>query len=160
MNESGELLGELHRFIPAIASASGAVVTEVPVHDRARRFGRSKYGIGRTVRVILDLITLSFFLNYSTRPLHIIGGVGLISMFIGTVLGLYLAYVRVIVGQDIGNRPLLLLAVMLFVVGVQLLSMGLVAEIVIRAYRAPSHKPIYIVRELLQTPHAQQHDEH
>jgi glycosyltransferase involved in cell wall biosynthesis len=149
MNESAELMGELHRFIPAIASSIGVIVTEVPVHDRARRFGRSKYGIGRTFRVILDLITISFFLNYSTHPLHVIGGLGLLSMFSGTLLGLYLAYLRLVVGQDIGNRPALLLAVLLVVIGVQLLSMGLVAEMVVRAYRAPSHKPIYTVREYL-----------
>jgi len=103
------LYGELHRFIPAMASAFGVTVAEVPVHDRARQFGKSKYGIGRTARVVLDLITVSFLLNYATRPLHIFGGLGLIVGSVGTLIGLYLTFLKLALGRDIGDRPLLLL---------------------------------------------------
>jgi glycosyltransferase involved in cell wall biosynthesis len=143
------LYGELHRFVPALASAVGAEVTEVPVSDRARRFGKSKYGIGRTFRVVMDLITVSFFLNYANKPLHIFGSLGLITGFIGVMIGLYLSFIRLFLGQPIADRPLLLLAVVLVILGVQLVSMGLVAEMVMRTYHETQRKPIYIVREVL-----------
>ena len=143
------LYGELHRFVPALASAVGAEVTEIPVNDRARRFGKSKYGIGRTFRVILDLIAVSFFLNYANRPLQIFGVLGIIIGGLGTLIGLYLTYIKVFLGQPIGDRPLLLLAVVMVILGVQLISMGLVAEMVMRTYHESQRKPIYIVRESL-----------
>ena len=143
------LYGELHRFIPALASAVGVEVAEVPVNDRARRFGRSKYGIGRTFRVILDLITVSFFLNYASRPLHIFGVVGMFTGLLGFGIGLYLTYVKLVLGQAIGERPLLLLAVLLVILGVQLVSMGLLGEMIMRTYHESQRKPIYIVRETL-----------
>lgn len=144
-----ELYGELHRFIPAVASWMGVEITEVPVNDRARRFGTSKYGIGRTFKVILDLLTVSFFLSYATRPSHIFGGIGIFMGTVGTLVGLYLVYVKLVLGQNIGDRPLLLLAVLLVIVGVQMLSIGLVAEIVTRSYYEPQGKPTYMVREYL-----------
>ncbi len=143
------LYGEMHRFIPALVSQVGAKVTEIPVNHRARQFGSSKYGIGRTVRVVLDLITVWFLGSYSTRPLHVFGGIGLSAMGLGTVLGFYLTFVKLALGQDIGNRPLLLLAVLLVMVGVQLITMGLIAEMIIRTYHESQHKPIYSVREVL-----------
>ena len=100
------LYGELHRFIPAVASAIGATVAEVPVNDRARRFGSSKYGISRTFRVFLDLITVRFLLGYSTRPLHVFGGIGLLMAGLGLLFGLYLTFVKLVLGENIGNRPL------------------------------------------------------
>ncbi len=124
------LYGELHRFIPALASWMGVKVAEVPVNDRKRRFGRSKYGISRTFRVFLDLITVRFMLSYSTRPLHVFGGLGLASAGAGFLIGLYLTVVKFAFGQDIGTRPLLFLAVLLVVLGVQLMSMGLLAEMI------------------------------
>jgi glycosyltransferase involved in cell wall biosynthesis len=143
------LYGELHRFIPAVASAYGVRVTEVPVNHRAREHGQSKYGISRTFRVLLDLITVYFLLGYSTRPIHVFGGVGLASFGLGTLLGLYLSFVKLILGQDIGTRPLLLLAVLLILLGVQMLAMGLLGELIIRTYYESTHKSIYYVREEL-----------
>jgi hypothetical protein len=147
--KSVHLYGELHRFIPALASWMGIRVAEVPVNDRARRFGSSKYGISRTFKVILDLITVRFILGYATRPLHVFGGVGLVSGAIGLLLGLYLTLLKIVLGQSIGNRPLLLLAVLLMVLGVQMISMGLLAEMVMRTYHEVQDKPIYAIREQL-----------
>jgi glycosyltransferase involved in cell wall biosynthesis len=143
------LYGELHRFIPAIASWMGVTVAEVPVSDRARRFGTSKYGISRTFKVFLDLISLRFFLGYATRPLHVFGAVGLGMGLAGMILGLYLIFVKLILGQSIGSRPLLLLAVLLVILGVQMISMGLLADMVMRTYHEVQNKPIYVIRECL-----------
>lgn len=143
------LYGELHRFIPAIASSMGVVVCEVPVNDRARRFGKSKYGIWRTFRVILDLITVSFMLRFSTKPLHIFGGLGFVLASAGMLTAVYLAYTRLVLRQGIADRPLLLLSVLLIIVGVQMISMGLVAEMVMRVYYETGGRTIYKVRERL-----------
>jgi glycosyltransferase involved in cell wall biosynthesis len=144
------LYGELHRFIPAVASWMGVTVAEVPVNDRARRFGRSKYGITRTFKVFLDLITVRFLLGFSTRPLHVFGGLGLISGALGFLAALYLTFVKLVLGQSIGSRPLLLLAALLIILGVQMVSMGLVAEMVMRTYHEAQDKPIYVIRETLE----------
>jgi glycosyltransferase involved in cell wall biosynthesis len=150
--KSVRLYGELHRFIPALASWMGVRVAEVPVNDRKRRFGKSKYGISRTFRVFLDLITVRFMLSYSTRPLHVFGGLGLASAGVGFLIGLYLTLLKFAFGQDIGTRPLLSLAVLLVVLGVQLMSMGLLAEMVTRTYHEAQDKPIYVIREQLDAP--------
>jgi glycosyltransferase involved in cell wall biosynthesis len=144
-----QLYGELHRFIPAIASWMGVSVAEVPVRHYPRRFGRSKYGLSRISRVLLDLLTVRFLLSYSTRPIHIFGGLGLISFAVGIGLGGYLSFVKFALGQDIGGRPLLLLAILLMVLGVQLISMGLLGELVVRTYYEVLNKPTYAVREIL-----------
>jgi glycosyltransferase involved in cell wall biosynthesis len=144
------LYGELHRFIPAIASGLGASMAEVPVNDRARRFGKSKYGIMRTFKVMLDLVTVIFFLSFSTRPLHVFGGLGLITGAAGTLIGLYLAFVKIVLGQGIGDRPLMFLAMLLIILGVQITGMGLVAEFVMRSYHEPQGRKIYVVREVLE----------
>ena len=143
------LYGELHRFIPALASQVGATVTEVPVNHRSRQYGRSKYGISRTVRVMLDLINVWFLGTYSTRPIHVFGTLGLSSMAFGVVIGLYLTFVKLFLGESIGNRPLLLLAVLLVVIGVQLVTMGLLGEMITRTYYESQNKPIYVVREIV-----------
>jgi glycosyltransferase involved in cell wall biosynthesis len=143
------LYGELHRFIPAVASNMGVKVTEIPVNDRPRIHGSSKYGISRTFRVILDLMTVTFLLKYFDRPLYMFGGTGLFVSGLGFLAGLYLAFVKIIQGQDIGNRPLLMLAVVLIVLGMQLISTGLVAEIVMRTYHEVQKKPTYFVRNHL-----------
>jgi len=147
-----QLYGELHRFIPALASWMGVTVAEVPVNDRARRFGSSKYGISRTFRVMLDLISVRFLLGYATRPIHVFGRIGLFMAGIGAVIGVYLTFVKLALGQDIGSRPLLLLAVVLVIVGVQMLSMGLLSEMVMRTYYESQDKKIYVVREWLGKP--------
>ena len=141
------LYGELHRFIPALASQVGGSVTEVAVNHHARQYGRSKYGIGRTVRVVLDLITVWFLGTYATRPIHVFGTMGLVSAAMGLLLGGYLTFLKLFFDQDIGGRPLLLLAVLLVVIGVQLITMGLLGEMVIRTYYESQAKPIYHVRQ-------------
>ncbi len=145
------LYGNLHRFIPAVASWYGVSVGEVPVRDQAREHGHSKYGLGlsRAPRVLLDLLTLRFLLGYSTRPLHIFGGLGILAFAFGFLIGLYLTGVKLLGHQDIGTRPLLLLAILLVVVGVQLITMGLLGELVVRTYHETQDKPIYAVREVL-----------
>lgn len=143
------LYGELHRFIPALASQVGGTVTEVPVNHYARKYGRSKYGISRTIRVMLDLITVWFLGTYATRPIHVFGTIGLASVAMGLLTGLYLTFLKIFFDQDIGGRPLLLLAVLLVVIGVQLITMGLLGEMVIRTYYESQAKPIYYVREIV-----------
>ena len=143
------LYGELHRFIPALASQVGGTVAEVPVSHHARQYGRSKYGISRTVRVMLDLITVWFLGGYGTRPIHVFGTLGLTLVGGGVLLGLYLTLVKLLEHADIGGRPMLLLAVLLVVIGAQLITMGLLAEINIRTYYESQNKPIYVVREVV-----------
>ncbi len=145
------LYGNFHRFIPAVASWYGVTVGEVPVRDNARTHGRSKYGRGlaRAPRVLLDLLTLHFLLNYGTRPIHIFGGLGILTAALGLAIGLYLTAIKLIGHQDIGNRPLLLLAILLVIVGVQFISMGFLGELVVRTYYESQNKPIYAVREVL-----------
>jgi len=147
-----KLYGNLHRFIPAVASSYGVRVGEVPVRDNPRAHGRSKYGLGltRAPRVLLDLLTLFFLLNYATRPIHIFGSLGLVSAGAGVLVGVYLSAVKLIGHQDIGSRPLLLLAVLLVILGVQFLSMGFLGELVARTYHEAQDKPIYAVREVLE----------
>ena len=144
------LYGELHRFIPAMASWMGVSVAEIPVHYRSRQFGSSKYGLSRTIKVILDLLTVRFLLSYSTRPIHIFGSLGLAMSGLGSILGLYLSVVKLALGQDIGSRPLLLLAILLMVLGVQMITMGLLGELVVRTYHESQGKRIYVVREMLE----------
>jgi glycosyltransferase involved in cell wall biosynthesis len=144
------LYGELHRFIPAMASWMGVSVAEIPVHYRSRQFGSSKYGMSRTIKVILDLLTVRFLLSYSTRPIHIFGALGLAMSGVGGILGLYLSVVKLVLGEDIGNRPLLLLAILLMVLGVQMITMGLLGELVVRTYHESQGKRIYVVREILE----------
>lgn len=141
------LYGELHRFIPAIASWQGVAVAEMPVRHYARKFGKSKYGIGRTVRVVLDLLTVRFLLSYGTRPMQIFGLLGLISTALGVLVGGYLTWIKLAYGAAISDRPLLLLGVLLIVLGVQFISLGLIGELIVRTYYETQQKPIYAVRE-------------
>jgi glycosyltransferase involved in cell wall biosynthesis len=146
-----KLYGEMHRFIPAIASTMGVTVAEVPVNHRPRTRGKSKYTITRTVRVILDLFTVKFLLSYSTRPLQFFGLFGLLFSGIGVVLGLALSYQRLVLKIGISNRPLLLLAVLLILVGFQFITMGLLGEMMVRTYHEAVEKHIYVVREILDS---------
>jgi hypothetical protein len=143
------LYGDLHRFIPAIASYIGVRIAEVPVNYRPRQFGQSKYGIGRTVRVLLDLLTVRFLLSYSTRPIHIFGLLGLLSVAAGIGIGIYLTVIKFLYGAALAERPLLLFAILLVMVGVQLVTMGLLGEMVVRTYYESQDKHIYAVREEL-----------
>jgi len=149
--ENINLYGELHRFIPAIASNMGVAVSEVKVNHRPRRFGKSKYGLTRFLKVILDLMTVKFLLSYSTRPLQIFGLLGLLSGVTGGALLLYLGYIRLIVRNPIGGRPLLFLAILLVVIGIQFISLGLLAEIMVRAYHESVEKSIYFIREVIDS---------
>jgi glycosyltransferase involved in cell wall biosynthesis len=141
------LYGELHRFIPAIASWQGVAVTELPVHHAPRRFGTSKYGINRTLRVLLDLVTVRFLLSYGTRPMQIFGLLGILAGGAGLAIGAYLTWIKLAYGVAIADRPLLLLAVLLIVLGVQFISLGLIGELVVRTYYETQAKSIYVVRE-------------
>jgi glycosyltransferase involved in cell wall biosynthesis len=145
------LYGEMHRFIPAIASQIGVKIAEMVVNHRPRRAGATKYGLGRTVRVVLDLATVKFLLSYSTRPLQIFGLMGLVAGGLGAIITAYLAYIRLFTTQGIGDRPLLLLGVMLVFIGVQLVTFGLLAEVLARTYYESQDKPTYVIREVRET---------
>ncbi len=146
------LYGEMHRFIPALASRIGVTVGEEPVNHRARQYGKSKYGISRTVRVFLDLMTVRFLLSFDTRPIHVFGSIGLVTLGLGVLIGLYLTLVKLLFGQNIGDRPLLWLAVLLVIVGIQFISTGLLAEVLARTYYEAQGKTIYVIREVLADP--------
>jgi glycosyltransferase involved in cell wall biosynthesis len=142
------LYGEMHRFIPAVAAFIGARIVEMPVNHRARRFGVSKYGIGRTLRVVLDLITVRFIQRYLTRPMQVFGLLGLLSFAVGVTISTWLAVEKLVFGHALADRPLLQLGIMLIVVGVQLLSFGLLADVVSRTYHEAQDRRPYFVREL------------
>jgi glycosyltransferase involved in cell wall biosynthesis len=143
------LYGDMHRFIPALASWMGIEVAEIPVNHSPRKYGKSKYGLGRTIKVILDLLTVKFLLDYATRPIQIFGLVGLLSFLVGSGIGLYLTTLRLVFAQAIGDRPLLLLSVLLVLVGINLIIMGLLGELVVRTYHEAQGKPIYTIREIM-----------
>lgn len=143
------LYGELHRFLPALAYIEGAKVSEIVVNHHPRRHGKSKYGLDRTIRVILDLFTVFFFKKFITRPMHIFGVAGMIGLLTGVAIGLYLTFVKIILGQSIGQRPLLILAILLVLMGVQLFCFGLLAELMIRTYHESQKRPIYRVRAVI-----------
>ena len=145
------LYGEMHRFLPAIASEQTSDIVEVPVNHRSRKYGRSKYGIGRTTRVMLDLLTVKFLLSFSTRPLQFFGLIGGAIGFAGFAISAWLAYQRLIEATSLSNRPLLLLGILMIVSGVQLVTIGLVAEIQSRTYHESQNKPIYRIREIRQS---------
>ncbi len=147
-----KLYGEMHRFIPAIASEQGVRMAEIVVNHRARRRGASNYGLSRTVRVLLDLVTVKFLMSYSTRPLQIFGLVGLLIGAVGVLITGWLGYVRLFAGQSIGDRPLLLLGILLILTGVQLVTFGLLAELQARTYHESQNKPTYYIREVRESP--------
>ncbi|MBI4842742.1 MAG: glycosyltransferase family 2 protein [Nitrospirae bacterium] len=139
------LYGEMHRFIPAVASWYGVKIAEVETAHNPRRFGASKYGIGRTMNVILDLITVKFLQSFSTKPLQAFGPWGLLSCLAGLAISAYLTAVK-LSGHNIGGRPLLLLGILLIIVGIQLIGMGLLGELLVRVYHESQKKPIYVLR--------------
>jgi glycosyltransferase involved in cell wall biosynthesis len=148
------LYGEMHRFLPAIASEMGVSIAEVVVNHRARRHGRSKYGIGRTVRVMLDLLTVKFLLSYSTRPSQFFGLVGIAMAVLGFGVTGWLAYLRLFGNESIANRPLLLFGILLLFTGVQLVTLGLLAEMQARTYHESQNKPTYVIREVREAQEA------
>jgi len=151
-----KLYGEMHRFLPAIASEQTSSIGEMVVNHRARKYGHSKYGIGRTVRVILDLLTVKFLLSYSTRPLQIFGLIGIAMGLAGAVIsgGLAIQRLREVASLD-QHMPLLLLGILLSFTGFQLVTLGLLAELQVRTYHESQNKPIYVIRDILETPSAE-----
>lgn len=144
-----KLYGEMHRFIPAIASGMGIDFTEVKVNHRPRRFGSSKYGISRTIRVVLDLLTVKFLLSYATRPIQVFGLMGVVSGGAGFLIALLLTLQKWFMDKPMGDRPLLLLAIMLIFIGFQFITMGLLAELQARTYHESQAKPVYYVRRVI-----------
>ena len=148
--KSLRLYGEMHRFIPAMAYERGARVVELKVNHRARLRGISKYGMGRTLRVVLDLMTVKFLSSYSTRPAHIFGPIGILSGLSGFAMALYLTAQKFVYNMEIGNRPLLLLAILLIFIGFQFVTMGLLGEMLARTYHESQDRTVYVIGEVLQ----------
>jgi glycosyltransferase involved in cell wall biosynthesis len=153
--EDLNLYGELHRFLPALAFIEGARISEVKVNHHPRRYGSSKYGIDRTFRVLMDLLTVWFMKRFLTRPMHVFGFWGLTSMAVGLVISLYLLGEKILANADIGNRPLLMVAVLTLIAGVQLFCFGLLAEVQMRTYHESQGRPIYRVRATLRGDRAE-----
>jgi len=144
-----KLYGEMHRFIPAIASWYGVRIAEVETVHYPRLRGKSKYGISRTIKVVLDLITVKFLQSFSTKPIQFFGPVGMVSGFLGFLISLYLSIDKLFFGRDIGGRPLLLLGALLIIVGIQLIGMGLLGEMLVRVYHESQRKPIYVIKKVI-----------
>ena len=140
------LYGEMHRFIPAIAAEVGAKIIEIPVKHHPRITGKSKYGIDRTLRVILDLIWIQFSRRYMHRPIHAFGGIGLTMLSAGSLIFLWLFFEKILFGSEIGTRPLLTLGLLLTLLGTQLLAVGLLGELLIRIYHEPSGRKQYQIK--------------
>jgi glycosyltransferase involved in cell wall biosynthesis len=143
------LYGEMHRLIPALAGDLGAAIVEIPVNHRRRTRGRSKYGLSRTLRVLLDLMTVKFLTSYMTRPIHVFGLPGVLAAAVGSSLTLYLGIERLFFGVALGSRPIVLLAILLVLVGVQFIALGLLGEMLARLYHESQGKPTYVVRSTL-----------
>jgi glycosyltransferase involved in cell wall biosynthesis len=145
------LYGELHRFIPVLVQLYGANMAEVDVRHHPRKFGRSKYGIGRTFKVLSDLLFMVFFQKYGQKPMHLFGTLGFVSFFLGMAINLYLLALKVL-GEEIGGRPLLSLGVILTFIGIQLITTGFVAEFIMRTYYESQNKKPYIIRKIVDKP--------
>jgi glycosyltransferase involved in cell wall biosynthesis len=146
-----KLYGEMHRFIPALAASLGASIIEVPVRHHPREHGRSKYGLGRTIRVLLDLMTVKFLSGYFTRPSHLFGLCGIITLFLGSGITIVLGLQRVFGKTGLFNRPLLLLGILLTIIGTQFITVGLLGEMLARIYHESQEKPVYAIREILRS---------
>ncbi len=142
------LYGELHRFIPILSKLQGAKITEMDVNHHPRIYGTSKYGLGRTLKVASDLLLMTFFQKYFQRPMHLFGGAGILAFGLGMLINLYLL-VEKIMGHDIWGRPILILGVILLLGGVQLITIGFVAEIVVRTYFESQDKKTYVIKDIL-----------
>jgi len=145
------LYGEMHRFIPVYAKAVGAKITEIPVNHHPRQFGVAKYGLERTLKVILDLFTVKFLISYSAKPIYLFGGTGLVLIFGSTAMLLYLFIRRILDNVPVLGSPLFQLAVMFFILGFQSILMGLIAEMQVRTYHESQAKPTYTLREFISS---------
>lgn len=144
-----KLYGEMHRFIPVYASWRGGKITEIVVIHHPRLHGKTKYGLSRTLKVILDLFTVKFFGSYATKPIYAFGGVGALLCFSGFIIGFVTIFQKYLYGIWVHKNPLLLLAIFLDILGVQLIMMGLLAEIIIRTYYESQNKPIYLIKKII-----------
>lgn len=144
------LYGELHRFIPVLADLEGARMDETPVQHHARQHGKSKYGLGRTMRVVSDLLLILFLKRFRHKPMHLFGGWGVFSLTAGALIFLYL-FVEKLMGHDIWGRPLLILGLVLFMAGLQLIALGILAELQVRTYYESQDKKPYRIRRIHQT---------
>lgn len=144
-----KLYGEMHRFIPALASWMGVTMCEVPVNHEPRKTGKSKYGLIRIIKVALDLITVKFLIDYAYRPIHIFGFFGSVCLTIGIALGGYLTIEKLLFGQSLSDRPMMFLVILLIIFGFQLLTLGILGEFLIRTYHESQNKPIYMIKKLL-----------
>lgn len=144
------LYGELHRFIPVLAHLEGGRITQVDVRHHARQFGTSKYGLGRTFKVVSDLLLMLFFKKYMQKPMHLFGNAGLLLLSLGVVINLYLGFLKVLLGQDIWGKPLLILGLLLVIAGIQFITIGIVVEIQMRTYFESQQKRPYKVRHIIE----------
>jgi glycosyltransferase involved in cell wall biosynthesis len=147
--EGFHLYGEMHRFIPAYADSVGAKIAEVPVSHHPRRFGKAKYGLERTLKVILDLFTVKFLTSLASKPIYIFGGTGLAMIGGSVVMLIYLVFRRLVFEEHLIRSPLLLMTVMLFILGFQSILMGLIAELLVRTYHESQAKPTYSIRRVV-----------
>ncbi|ADO45354.1 glycosyl transferase family 2 [Hydrogenobacter thermophilus TK-6] len=144
-----ELYGDMHRFLPALTKRHGAKITEVVVRHHPRLYGKSKYGLGRTIRVILDILLVKFLNEYINKPMYVFGSVGFLLLFTGSLVLAYLILIKLFLGEDIGRRPLLVLSVLSILAGIQLISTGIIAELLVRIYyRSKEDKPYIIDRKI------------
>jgi glycosyltransferase involved in cell wall biosynthesis len=144
-----DLYGEMHRYIPAIASWMGVKVAEVPVRHHSRKYGKSKYGFSRTIKVILDIITVKFLLSYSQRPIQVFGLLGLFSSAVGFIMTVYLIIMRIFFSQSLSDRPLFILSIFMIFIGIQLVTMGLLAEVLMRVHHEVRNRPTYAIKEII-----------
>jgi len=145
-----ELYGEMHRYIPALASWMGVKIAEIPVRHHSRKFGKAKYGISKTIRVILDIMVVKFLLSYSQKPIQVFGLIGLITGAVGFIVTAYLTIMRIFFNQGLANRPLFTLSIFMILLGIQLITMGLLAELIMRTYHESQNKSIYVVKEIIK----------
>lgn len=143
------LYGEMHRFIPAYASSAGAKITEVQVQHHPRRFGKTKYGLSRTAKVVLDLFTVKFLMSYANKPIYLFGGTGIVLFLIGFLSMLFVSIRRIVFGTSVFSSPIFILSILLLILGFQSFLMGLIAELLIRTYHESTHKPTYNVRKVI-----------
>jgi glycosyltransferase involved in cell wall biosynthesis len=144
-----DLYGEMHRYIPAIASWMGVKVAEVPVRHYSRKYGKSKYGVSRTIKVILDIITVKFLLSYSQSPIQMFGLLGLFSGIVGFIVTAYLIIMRIFFNQSLADRPLFILSIFMIFIGVQLITIGLLAEVLIRVYHKVQDRSTYVIKDII-----------
>ncbi len=144
-----ELYGEMHRYIPAVASWMGVKITEISVNHHARKYGKAKYGISRTLRVIIDIITIKFLLTYSKKPMQIFGLVGVVATIIGFILAVWLIIERVFFETPLSTRPMFMISIFIILGGIQFITMGLLGEIMMRTYHEGTGKPTYVIKDFL-----------